>query len=106
MKAVSAAILGGPIYDPLYAHKSVSSAAESLGLRIDFSGDHPALNHHLSTLTEIPYDLVSTHTKYAPSQAHFLAPLDHLLSKDELADFVPGTLEMARVDGTLRGLPR
>lgn len=106
MKTVSAAFLSGPIYDPLYSHKSVISAAESLGLRVDFSGDHPTLNRHLSTLAEIPYDLISTHTKYAPSQAHFLAPLDDLLSKDELADFARSTLEMARVDGTLRGLPR
>jgi multiple sugar transport system substrate-binding protein len=106
MKTVSAAFLSGPMYEPLYAHEGVQSAAESLGLCVDFSGDHPALNRHLSALTEIPYDLISTHTKYAPSQAHFLAPLDPLLSKDELADSVPSTLEMARVDGTLRGLPR
>jgi multiple sugar transport system substrate-binding protein len=105
MKAVSAAFLSGPMYDPLYSHESIISA-ESLGLRVDFYGDHPALNRHLSTLTEIPYDLISTHTKYAPSQEHFLAPLDHLLSKDDLADFAPSILEMVRVGGTLRGLPR
>jgi multiple sugar transport system substrate-binding protein len=106
MDAVSAAFLSGPIYDPLYSHENVVAAADRLGLRVDFRGDHPELNHHLSSLAEVPYDLISTHTKYAPSQAHFLAPLDDLLSKDELADFAPSILEMARVDGTLRGLPR
>src|SRR5258708_20584761 len=78
MKAVSAAFLSGPMYDPLYSHESIISAAESRGLRVDFCCDHPALNRHLSTLTEIPCALISTHTKYAPSQAHFLAPLDRL----------------------------
>jgi hypothetical protein len=74
MKAVSEAFLSGPMYDPLYSHESIISTAKSLGLRVDFYGDHPALNRYLSTLTEIPYDLISTHTKYAPSQEHFLLP--------------------------------
>jgi len=33
MKAVSAAFLSGPMYDPLYSHQSIISTAESLGLR-------------------------------------------------------------------------
>lgn len=48
MDAVSAAFLSGPMYDPLYSHHSVVAAADRLGLRVDFRGNHPELNHHLS----------------------------------------------------------
>jgi multiple sugar transport system substrate-binding protein len=54
----------------------------------------------------MPYDLVSTHTKYAPSQLDFLAPLDRLVGADELEDFVPLILEPASVGGSLYGVPR
>ena len=42
------------------------------------------------------YDLISTHTKYCPSQAEHLRPLDELVSADELRDFVPRVLELCR----------
>jgi multiple sugar transport system substrate-binding protein len=78
------------------------------GVRVNvaFRGDHPALNRHLASLSEVPYDLVSTHTKYAPSQLGFLAALDELVSPGSLEDFVPWLLKMARVQGRLYGLPR
>src|SRR5439155_18917339 len=71
-----------------------------------FRGDHPALNHHLASLAEVPYDLVSTHTKYAPSQLRFVAPIDNLIDSSSLDDFVPLLLELARVDDSLYGVPR
>src|SRR5690606_33058278 len=43
---------------------------------------------------------------YAPSQTAFLAPLDDLVTEDDLVEFVPTMLELARVDGRLFGLPR
>jgi multiple sugar transport system substrate-binding protein len=42
------------------------------------------------------YDLISTHTKYSPSQAEHLLPLDELVTADELSDFVPRVLELCR----------
>ena len=45
-------------------------------VEVAFTGTHPELNAHLAGLSQVPYDLISTHTKYAPSQQHFLAPLD------------------------------
>jgi multiple sugar transport system substrate-binding protein len=50
--------------------------------------------------------VVSTHTKYAPSQKALLAPLDDFFNADELADFKPETLNLARFDGKLHGIPR
>jgi multiple sugar transport system substrate-binding protein len=100
------ALISGPAYDPLYS--SLPEFAESTGIKINvaFTGDHPAINRHLASLAEVPYDLVSTHTKYAPSQLSFLAPLDGLIDPATLEDFVPMLLEMASVSGALYGLPR
>jgi multiple sugar transport system substrate-binding protein len=94
------------MYDPLYG--KIDQFRRETGIEVEraFSGDHPALNEHLASLPDVPYDLVSTHTKYAPSQVGFLAPLDDLLDASELSDFMPALLEMARVGGSLYALPR
>lgn len=100
------ALISGPAYDPLYECLPAFTAATGIKVNVAFRGDHPALNHHLATLAEVSYDLVSTHTKYAPSQLEFLAPLNELIEPAQLKDFVPLLLELARVDGSLYGLPR
>lgn len=100
------AFVSGPAYDPLYECLPEFERATGVRVNVAFSGDHPTLNHHLASLAEVPYDLVSTHTKYAPSQLDFLAPLDGLLDAWALADFVPLLLELARVGGKLYGIPR
>ena len=100
------ALVSGPAYDSLY--ESLPKFTESTGIRVKvaFSGDHPALNHHLATLPRVSYDLVSTHSKYAPSQLDFLEPLDVIVDPAILNDFVPLLLTLATVDGKLYGLPR
>jgi len=105
-REIKVALIAGPAYDPLY--QCLPAFSEATGVRVDvaFRGDHPALNKHLASLPEVPYDLVSTHTKYAPSQVGFLAPLDGLTEDADLDDFVPLVLEMAGIDGLLYGLPR
>jgi len=100
------ALIAGPAYDPLYDCLPSFTAATGIAVNVAFTGDHPALNRHLASLTNVPYDLVSTHSKYAPSQQSFLAPLDELLRKESLEDFVPRALELARVGEALYGLPR
>ncbi len=100
------ALISGPAYDPLYDCLPEFTAASGVRVNVAFRGDHPALNHHLASLQEVPYDLVSTHTKYAPSQTDFLAPLDELIEPATLTDFVPLLLELARVDGSLYSIPR
>ena len=104
---VSVALISGPMYDPLY--ESIGKFSQLTGIKVvvGFKGDHPALNEHLDRLGDrVPYDLVSTHTKYAPSQTHFLAPLDGLLDESFLADFVSLVLDLAHIDGKLYALPR
>jgi len=100
------ALISGPAYDSLYECLPRFTEATDIGVSIAFRGDHPTLNHHLATLAKVPYDLVSTHTKYAPSQLQFLAPLNELIEPASLTDFAPMLLELARVDESLYSMPR
>jgi len=72
--SVHAALIGGPSYDPLYERLDNFTARTGMKVEVDFTGDRPALNAHLAECDSVPYDLVSIHSKYAPSQLHFLAP--------------------------------
>ena len=100
------ALISGPAYDPLYQCLPEFTEATGVPVNVSFTGDHPALNRHLASLNDVPYDLVSTHSKYAPAQLKFLAPIDSLIDEAVLRDFVPAALEMARVGGALYGVPR
>jgi len=105
-KELNVALIAGPSYDPLYQCLPAFTEATGVAVNVAFRGDHPALNRHLASLSKVPYDLVSTHTKYAPSQFSFLAPIDGLIDEASLQDFVPMALEMARASDSLYGLPR
>lgn len=100
------ALVSGPAYDPLYERLSAFTGMTGIKVNVAFSGDHPSLNHHLAGLSQVPYDLVSTHTKYAPSQTDFLVPLNDVIGASELEDFAPLLLELVTIDGLLYGLPR
>lgn len=104
------ALVGGPMYDALYAQRLPAfTAATGIPVEIGAQLIHPELNAHLAAAYangDGGYDLITTHTKYAPSQADWLLPLDDLLPDDALADFAPATVDLARVDGRLLGVPR
>ena len=103
---LNVALVSGPAYDALYSTLPIFRKNTGIDVKVSFSGDHPSLNYHLASLKEVPYDLVSTHTKYAPSQLKFLAPLDKILPTDLVSDFMPLLLELATVNGALYGIPR
>ena len=105
-KELQIALVSGPAYDSLYDSLSIFTGVTGIEVNVAFSGDHPSLNHHLASLPQVPYDLVSTHSKYAPSQLEFLAPLDDAVDPVILRDFVPLLLKLATVNGSLYGLPR
>ena len=105
-KELQIALISGPAYDPLYECLPRFESATGISVQVRFRGDHPQLNQHLAELHDVPYDVVSTHTKYAPSQLRFLAPLDDFLTPEKVEDFIPLLLELSRVDGCLYGLPR
>lgn len=101
--------VGGPMYDPLYAR--LSEFERKTGRSVEVAGTlpHPELNARIAGEFgdgTARYDLISTHSKYAPSQRQWLLPLDDLLDAEEPAGFHPRTLDLARINGALYGLPR
>lgn len=108
-KTLDVAFVGGPMYDPLYQRLPEFERRTGYWVNIGAKLIHPELNTHLETehrAGTLAYDLISTHTKYAPSQRAFLLPLETYISDDELAAFVPATVKLVRFDGHLYGMPR
>jgi multiple sugar transport system substrate-binding protein len=96
------ALIAGGMYDPLYARIAEFERVTGATVTVEFAGTHPELNAHLAALDTVPYHLVSTHTKYMPSQQRFLAPIEGF----DTADFFPPLLAMAEIGGALYGIPR
>ena len=102
-------LVGGPMYDPLYTRLAEFEEREGLRVETVVTPTHPDLNERIEAEFAsggASYDLISTHTKYAPSQRQWLTPLDDDLDDGELESFTPRTLELARIDGSLYGVPR
>ncbi len=70
--------------------------------------DHPTLNRTVADLLAAGerIDVLSTHGKYAPSQAQWLQPLDALLPLDDIAALAPRAVELCRFNGDLLCAPR
>ncbi len=96
------ALTAGGMYDRLYERIPEFERVAGVKVAVGFRGTHPELNAHLAATAAAPYDLVSTHTKYAPSQQRFLAPLQGF----DTSDFFPALLDLATIDGALHGIPR
>jgi multiple sugar transport system substrate-binding protein len=102
-------LVGGPMYDPLYARLEEFEAREGVEVEAVVAPSHPELNERIAEefgSGEASYDLISTHAKYAPSQRRWLTPLDDDLEEAELAAFATRPLELARIDESLYGVPR
>lgn len=97
------------MYDPLYDSLPQFELETGLAVEVVAQLPHPELNAYVRRVFEsgdADLDLLSTHTKYAPSQAHWLRPLDGLLAVEQVADLLPRPLELARIDGALLQVPR
>ena len=108
-QVVRAALVGGPMYDPLY--EAIPAFEADTGYRVEIVArlPHPELNAFVRDAFErrtSRFDLLSTHTKYAPSQAQWLAPLDALLAEEDRNDLLDGPAELARIGGRLLQFPR
>jgi multiple sugar transport system substrate-binding protein len=101
-RRLNVALISGGMYDRLYESIRQFERATGIGVAVCFRGTHPELNAHLAANSATPYDLVSTHTKYAPSQKQFLAPLEGF----DTDDFFPSVLHLVTIDGSLYGIPR
>jgi multiple sugar transport system substrate-binding protein len=106
---VRAALVGGPMYDPLY--EAIPAFEQESGLTVEIVAQrpHPELNAFVKSALgsgHADIDLLSTHTKYAPSQAQWLAPITDEVPRDVVADLLPRAAELARIDGQLLQVPR
>ncbi len=108
-KSLRVLLVGGPMYDPLYGRIEEFEAREGAEVEAVVAPSHPELNERIEEefgSGEASYDLISTHAKYAPSQREWLTPLDDDLERAELEPFTQRPLELARIDGSLYGVPR
>jgi multiple sugar transport system substrate-binding protein len=108
-KTVRAVLVGGPMYDGLY--ETIPAFERESGLRVEAVArlPHPELNAWVKgafSAGDPDVDLLSTHTKYAPSQAAWLQPLDEWLDEALTGDLLPGPAELSRLDGRWMQVPR
>ncbi len=96
------ALVGGPMYDHLYA------GFEPGSVEVVVHADHPTLNRRVAELLRggERIDVLATHSKYAPSQAQWLQPLDGLIRADALVGLAPRAVELCRFGGALLCVPR
>jgi multiple sugar transport system substrate-binding protein len=107
--AVRVALVGGPMYDGLYETIPTFERESGISVQVVAKLPHPELNAFVKDAFETAtpgIDLLSTHTKYAPSQAQWLAPLDEVIGTTDRDDLLPRPAELARIDGSLRQMPR
>lgn len=100
MKELHLALIGGAQYDGLLELLPAFEQQTGNQLHVDVCLPHVELNERMAQDLGTEngcYDLISTHTKYSPSQAEHLLPLDELVNADELSDFVPRVLDLCRI---------
>lgn len=105
---VRAALVGGPMYGSLY--DAIPAFEQQAQVRVDVVAQlpHPELNAFVTHAFESgePLDVISTHTKYAPSQARWLSPLDEVMPEALVGDLLPRPAQLSRIDGKLLQIPR
>ena len=96
------ALVGGPMYDHLYA------AFRPGEVDVVVHADHPTLNRQVAEMLRAGerLDVMATHSKYAPSQARWLHPLDDLIDPAALSPLAPRALELCRFEHSLLCVPR
>jgi multiple sugar transport system substrate-binding protein len=95
------ALVGGPMYDGLY-----DLIADDVDVVVH--ADHPSLNREVAARLGAGerLDVISTHGKYAPSQAAWLHPLDELLPGTVVDALAPKAVELCSFRGALLCAPR
>ncbi len=97
------------MYDPLYDAIPRFERETGLAVEVVVRLPHPELNAWVKHAFESgapDIDLLSTHTKYAPSQAAWLAPIEAVLSTEHERDLLERPAALSRIDGRLLQVPR
>src|SRR5437867_10291488 len=109
MRELHVALISGPQYDRLAQLLPAFERRHGYRVIVEVQLPHVELNARMAADLGTPngrYDLISTHTKYAPSQAPHLRPLDDLITPEEQQDFFPRVMELCRLNGVVMQLPR
>ena len=95
--ALRLALVGGPMYDGLYSMLPANA-------EVVVHADHPTLNRSVAAALEAGerLDVISTHSKYAPSQSRWLTPLDPALASEQ----APRAVELCSFRDALLCVPR
>jgi len=85
------------MYDHLY------SIFDEHGVEVVVHADHPTLNRKVAEMLTAGerIDLLSTHSKYAPSQANWLRPLNSLIDHSAIHELAPLAVDLCRYHGQL-----
>lgn len=96
------ALVGGPMYDHI---ESVFAPGE---VEIIAKADHPTLNRAVAAmlLAGERIDVLATHSKYAPSQASWLLPLNDLVSVGTVEALAPAAVALCQFRNQQFCLPR
>src|ERR671914_719506 len=96
---VRVALVGGPMYDPLYAAIPEFERETGFSVEVVAKLPHPELNAFVKAAfpAGADIDLLSTHTKYAPSQVQWLSPIDHEVPAELVSDLLPRAAELSRI---------
>lgn len=108
-RVIRTLLVGGPMYDRLYDRLPFFERQTGYQVQVVARLPHPELNARVRkdfARGRPDIDLISTHTKYAPSQARWLLPLDGLVPAADRADLDPRVRELATIDGRLMQMPR
>ncbi len=91
------ALIGGPMYDHLY------TLLDDEDVEIVVHADHPTLNRRVAEMLAAGerIDVLSTHSKYAPSQARWLHPLDI-----DVGALASKAVDLCTFRGALLSVPR
>src|SRR2546428_13579052 len=99
MRELHIALIVGPQYDRVRERLPALERQHGYRVTVEVQLPHVEVNARMADDLGTPrgrYDLISTHTKYAPSQAPPLRPLEDLVAPEEVPDFFPRVMELCR----------
>jgi multiple sugar transport system substrate-binding protein len=102
-------LIGGALYEPLYATISEWEAATGATVEILSRKNHFELDREIKqdiAAGTLDWCVGSNHTSFAPQYGDIYADLNELIAPEVLAEFVPLVLQHATVNGRLVQLPR
>jgi multiple sugar transport system substrate-binding protein len=106
---IQAKLIGGQQYESLYSRIGDWEAATGATVEVISKKNHFELDREIKAdiaVGKLGWCVGSNHSSFAPQYPGIYADLRKLLPAKALADFVPGTLKAATLNGKLVMLPR